>query len=62
MTLVPVENCIPNVIFKPADVSKTSGLLGRVTNFVGELIVTKYSSGIIIIFTYGTYVILCRSK
>jgi len=45
MPLASVENCTPNIMFKPADAQKVSCLLGAASNLIGELAVTKYSSG-----------------
>jgi len=45
MSLASVDNCIPNVVFIPADHLKISRMPGTVPSFIGEIVVTKYSSG-----------------
>jgi len=45
MPVASIESCIPNVLFKPADVAKTAATFGALSSFIGELAVTKYNSG-----------------
>ena len=45
MPIASVDNCVPKVVFKPTDVRKISSVLGTTSNLIGELAVSKCSSG-----------------